>query len=127
MFGFIKKIAKVVKGAHKLVKPFAGVAVLMIPGAAQAQAGIQLADNVVKGYNSLNPRTRRKAQRIVAAQKQVLLTHPNPRVRQEAAHGMTLMRKRAAALKASQLFDVNSKGIVVRVSAAKSRSGKHAS
>ena len=124
MFGFLKKIAKIVKGSVKLVKPFAGVAVLMVPGAAQAQAGLQLADNVVKAYNGKDPKKKAKANLIVAAQTKLATTHPNPEVRRQAENGLKLMAARAAALKTSKRYTVDRKGFVIRaVSGTKIKAG----
>ncbi len=111
------KLPKIIKQAATLVKPFAGTAVLMVPGGAQAMAGLQVADTVVKAVNSKDPVKKKKAVRMLKAQAHVAMKHPNPVVRQQAAHGITLMNKRAAMLRSAKKFRVDARGIVRKVGA----------
>lgn len=138
MFGIKIKLPKVLKSVLKPIKAVtgaAGGAALLVPGVSQVAVGVQVADSLVKAANGRPPGKglglaeamklrisqgqQAKAKAIVANTRKLAVSSPNPAVRRAAANGLTLMRKRTAAMKAAKCYKVvtsgPSKGRVVKV------------
>lgn len=111
MFGFIKKIAKGVSGGVKLIGKIPGVkfAAVLIPGGAPALAAVGAADTVLSGVNSKHPQKRATAINVVKT-TEALAKAGNV----QAANGLTMIGKRAAALRAAKLHRVHPVTGVVR-------------
>lgn len=137
MFGFISKAVKSVSSAVKSVAnnpivKVAGSVGLMVPGVAQVAAGVQIADTVVKAANGVASAVHKpgappptptviqqrkaKAIRIIQTTKLLAVKGKTPAIRRGAANGLTLMKKRHAALKfVKQNYTVNARGVVVKL------------
>jgi hypothetical protein len=111
MFGFIKKIAKGVSGGVKFIGKIPGVkfAAVLIPGGAPALAAVGAADSVLSGVNSSHPQKRATAINVVKT-TEALAKAGNV----QAANGLTMIGKRAAALRAAKLHRVHPTTGVVR-------------
>jgi hypothetical protein len=137
MFGFLKKAFKAIKSVAKPLVPVGKFAALVIPGGGSVLAGVQVADTVVKAANGLSDHKVVKkgnvlvAVKITPAEQQarkvkakgiIATTHAlanrgkTPAIRKAAAKGLTLMAKRAAALRFTRRhFKLNPRGIIVKV------------
>jgi hypothetical protein len=107
---FFSKIGKAVSGAVKAVspilKPVAGtLAVVFPPVGVPLAAGIAISDKVVKALNSSDPPKREAAQRMVAATTQLAASG-----NVSARNGLTLLGKRAAALREARRWQVQPTG-----------------
>lgn len=112
MFGFFKKIAKVGSGGLSLLRHIPGVntVALVIPGGSAALAAADAADKVLHAVNDVgNPARRAAGIKAVAATKKLAAAG-----NVHAANGLTVLGKRAAALRVARMHRVNPKTGVVR-------------
>lgn len=134
MFGFIKKAIKAVSKVAKPLVPAGKFAALLVPGGSQVMAGVQVADTLVKAANGkpdhklvkgkavlvTDPRElaarKQKALGIIKTTQLVAANGKTPAIRRAAAKGLTLMNKRAAALRfTGRNFKISPRGVVVKV------------
>jgi hypothetical protein len=112
MFGFFKKIGKLGAGGLNLIRHIPGVntVALVIPGGSAALAAIGAADHVLDAVNDKgNPAKRAAGIKAVKA-TQALAKAGNV----GAANGMTMLGKRAAALRAAREHRVDPRTGMVR-------------
>ena len=111
MVGFVKRIGKIASGGIKLIGKVPGVsaAVMLVPGAAPALAAVNAADHVLEAVNGSHPELRAAGIQTVKATA-ALAKAGNV----NAANAMTMLGKRAAALRAARLHRVHPKTGVVR-------------
>jgi hypothetical protein len=111
MFGLFKSIAKVGSGGLKLVRKIPGVNVvaMVVPGGTAALAAVSAADHVLGAVNSPHPEKRAAGAKVVKATA-ALAKAGNV----DAANGLTMLGKRAAALRAARLHRVHPVTGVVR-------------
>lgn len=88
---------------------------LIVNTASKVGTAKQIADSVVKGVNrkSRSPKdaqVKAKAKAILVGTNHTALKHPSKKVRQAAANGLTLMKKRAAQLNARRKWTIDKKG-----------------
>ena len=98
--------------AHVL-QPIAGVAAFVVPGAGALSAGLKVSDSIIKAYNNVpgvTPEQHAKAVAIVAHTEKVAASNHN--ASQAALNGLTLLNKRAAAMRAAKSFHVDEQGFV---------------
>lgn len=123
---FLKAAATVLKPIKAVTAvidkvPVVGQAALLVPGVAQVKVGVQVADSLVKAANSSNPAVKQKGLAAIAATKVLAGQAPSPpgkpapqvspAMRRAAANGLTLMKKRAAALRvARKTYKVETQG-----------------
>jgi hypothetical protein len=96
-----------------VLQPIAGVAAFVVPGAGALSAGLKVGDTVIKAYNNApgtTPRQHAKAVAIVQHTEKVAAS--NHAASPAALNGLTLLNKRAAAMRAARAFRVDAHGYV---------------
>jgi hypothetical protein len=112
--GGVAKVSLKIGGTGlSVLKPIAGTAALVVPGAGALSAGLKASDGVLRTYNSAKPHHRAKGRSIVAATKLVATQSKDPKVRQGAANGLTLLKKLAAGKRAASQATIDARGFVV--------------
>lgn len=111
-----KNLQKAVIMAAKGAVPMPALVVNSAKNVATAK---QLADSVIKGVNRKvrSPKdkaVKAKAQAILKTTNAAALKHKDPKVRQAAANGLTLMKRRAAQLKARKRWKLDARGFARR-------------
>lgn len=121
-FGFFKKIAKVASGGLSLIQKVPGInaVALIVPGGSAALAAAGAADKVLKAVNA--PKGSKQAVAGAKAVQATKLLAAKGNV--EAANGLTVLGKRAAALRVSKEFRVHPRTGIVRRAGAKAPVGK---
>jgi len=97
-----------------VLRPISGALSVVVPGGSHLEAGLAVSDKVVKALNGApgtTPREQAQAKRIVANTK-ALASSDHPAA-DAALNGLTLMKKRAAAMRAAGKFSVDPRGVVV--------------
>jgi hypothetical protein len=103
--------AKILKSVPKVMPKTPQGPALLVSGTKNAMVGVQVADSIVKQYNNkTNPQARAKARVTVKNTKLLAAKGKTPAIRRAAANGLTLMRKRAAALKLRKKYRVETRG-----------------
>jgi|SRR5882724_13701693 len=112
MFGFLKKLAKVGAGGLSLIRHVPGLnaVALVIPGGSAAVAAIGAADHVLGAVNDLGNPAKRAAGIQAVKATQALAKAGNV----GAANGLTMLGKRAAALRAARQHRVDPRTGIVR-------------
>lgn len=106
-----KKTLKTAMKAYGIARPYAGTAALAIPGIGPGvSAGLAVADSVIAKYNAGNSQQKAAAGRIIAATKAMAKKGSVP-----ATNAVTILNKRAAAMRMASRFRVRTDGFVIPV------------
>ena len=111
-FGFFKNLAKVGAGSLALIRKIPGVnaVALVVPGGSAALAAVGAADHILGAVNDTGNAAKRAAGLAAVANTKKLAAQGNV----GAANGLTMLGKRAAALREAKQHRVNPKTGVVR-------------
>ncbi len=106
-------VTHAVGGVTKVLQPVAGVAAFVVPGAGALSAGLSVSNKLIKAVNNgpgVTPAQHAQAVAIVAHTEKVAASNHN--ASQAALNGLTLLNKRAAAMRAAKDFHVDAQGFV---------------
>lgn len=121
-FGFFKKIAKVASGGLNLIQkiPGVGAVAMVVPGGTAALAAAGAADKVLRAVNAPKGSKQQQAGAKAVEATKMLAAKGNV----EAANGLTVLGKRAAALRVAREFRVHPRTGIVRRAGANAPVGK---
>lgn len=108
------------QAAAMAVKGAVPLPALVVDNMADVNTAKQVADSVVKGLNRKvrtpkDKAVKAKAHTILKTTNAAALRHKDPKVRQAAANGLTLMKRRAAQLKARKRWAIDKHGFARKV------------